>query len=80
MNKYIDNPATVSDRPPTHPMVNLSKIDNWKLCCKSYQLWWGFWSFVAELGCWIGLFIGLSVPDLFDYICLFIGKVFACTL
>ena len=37
------------------------------------------WSFVAELGGWIGLFIGFSVPDLFDYICLFVGKVFSIT-
>ena len=26
-----------------------------------------FWSFVGEFGGWAGLFIGVCVPDLFDY-------------
>ena len=26
-----------------------------------------FWSFIGEFGGWVGLLIGLSVPDLFDY-------------
>lgn len=31
------------------------------------NLIYDFWSFIGEFGGWVGLFIGLSVPDLFDY-------------
>ena len=42
------------------------KIDPVNLLTKSYPTY-TLWSFIAELGGWIGLFVGLSVPDLFDY-------------
>ena len=38
------------------------------------------WSFIAELGGWVGLFIGLSVPDLFDYVTLVVDKLFSFTI
>ena len=28
---------------------------------------YSFWSFVGEFGGWVGLFVGVCVPDLFDY-------------
>ena len=42
------------------------RINPANLLTKSYPTY-TLWSFIAELGGWVGLFVGLSVPDLFDY-------------
>lgn len=41
---------------------NINPINTLTKSTLNYDLW----TFIAELGGWVGLFVGLSVPDMFD--------------